>query len=231
MAEKQYNSVKYIMLTMISINELRGKIIHEISGCLRSLGFTNANRHTFYAQSQDTIQVIEISFLDRRHAAYFGSNTASFSLELGIFFSFITPSENNGQSHTNQILLPKIFECHIRGNLLRDISQKAPSKDLSTPDKIRRDIWWIDRSGSNIDEVLDSATRVIRKRAKPWLQRFSDIHYTYRYLQCGAGKNAWQGGPHNLGAKGCPFRQKLMRHLATRLKSKGPEKRKKLFSR
>lgn len=218
------------MLTMISINELRNKVVNEISACLKSIGCTSENGHTFYAQSQDTIQVIEISFLDRRHAAYFGSNTASFSLELGVFFSFIPPAENITQSHTNQILYPRSFECHIRGNLLRDISQKAPGKALSTPDKRRRDIWWVERSGANIDEVLDSATRVIRKRAKRWLERFSDIRYAYRYLQRGAGKNAWQGGPHNLGAKGCPLRQKLMRHLAARLKSDGSQKRKKYFS-
>lgn len=218
---------------MISINDLRNKVVNEILVCLRGVGFTSENGHSFYAQSKDAIQVIEICFLDRRHAAYFGSNTASFSLELGVFFSFITPSENNGQSHTNQILLPKIFECHIRGTLLRDISQKKLRKELSCtgPDERRRDIWWVERSGANIDEVLGSATRVIRKRAKQWLERFADIHYAYKYLKRGEGKNSWQGGPFNLGRKGCPFRQKLMRHLATRLKSKGPEKRKKLFSR
>jgi len=203
---------------MVSVNELRNKIFSEISTCLMSIGFTNEKGYAFYAQSQDVIQVIQISFLDRRHANYFGTNTASFSLEMGIFFSFINTSGDMSQSYVKQMILPKIYECHIRRNLSRDISQKAPKKDLSKPDRKRRDIWWVERSGANINE--ESANRVILKRAKRWLSRFSDIKYAYRYLKRGAWKDPWQGGPHNIGVKGCPLRQKLMLHLATKLKGK-----------
>ena len=239
---------------MVSIGEIRNRIVHDIADCLSELGFTSEKEYTFYALSKVTTHVVKICFLDRRHAASFGSNTASFSLELGVFYTFVPSSRDVARSDTDSDLFPKHYECHFRGNLLRDIPQSEPCRDYAWDEETqvaikgarkwlasflkqrygyrarlsclwrkrkhsdsRNDIWWVDSSGSNLDEVLNSATRVIRERAKSWLNKFSDLKYAYRYLRWRSGKNSGQGGPFNLGKKGCPGRQYLMRHISMKL--------------
>ena len=235
---------------MVSISEIRKRIVNEIADCLSDIGFTSGKEQTFYTVSEGTIHVVKICFLDRRHAAYFGSNTASFSLELGVFYTFVPFSRDIAGYDEDSEVFPKHYECHIRGCLLRDIPQIAPSLDYAWDEETqaaiknaqrwwssfpkhrawlsflwrknkhsdnRDDIWWVDSSGSNLDEVLTSATRVIRKRSKAWLDKFSDLECAYRYLRCRSGKNSWQGGPFNLGKKGCPLRKELMKHISTKL--------------
>ena len=164
--------------------------------------------------------MVKLCFLDRRHAAYFGSNTASFGLELGIFYTFIPRDEKIAASDTKETVMPKIFECHIRGCLLRDFRQPPPQKILSSPSGKRRDIWWVDSSYSNIEDVLKSATRVLRRHAESWLNKFSDLKYAYRYLRYRSEKNSWEGGPFNIGKKGCPLRKELMSHISIKLRGK-----------
>lgn len=203
---------------MVSIGNIRNKIIHDITDCMSDLGFTSDKDHTFYSFWKDTIHVVKICFLDRRHAAFFGSNTASFSLELGVFYTFVPRSENITASDNKEIVLPKMYECHIRGCMLRDFRQKPPQKILSSPDRKRGDIWWVDSSCSNLEDVLKSATRVIRKHNKSWLNKFSDLKYAYRYLRGRSGKNSWKGGPFNIGKKGCPLRKELVRYISMKLR-------------
>lgn len=195
---------------MKKISEIQSQIKSSLSHCCSSLGFDVDKSPTFYNSQIDVLRILHIGFLDVKNAAYFNSNTASFILNLGIFF-------NSGESSKPY---PKEYEAHVRGTLLRDFYQKNPMElkgfSFFNPERRRRDIWWVEKDGSNLDDLLAHASHVIKRNAFKWLDQYSNIEYVIKYLESKREKSSWQGGPFGFGAIGSPCRQNLIRMLENR---------------
>ena len=92
---------------IMNISKIQNQIKDSISKCLLDKGFSVEKSPTFYNLKNNIIRIIDINFLDKKNAAYFNSNTASFNLDLGINF--------NNKSDYYQ----KEYESHIRGCLIK----------------------------------------------------------------------------------------------------------------
>lgn len=196
----------------MKISELQNHIKASISQCLVDEGFLAVKKQTFYNQKNNIIRIVHIDFLDKKNASYFNSNTASFSLMLGVHFNF----ENHTDFH------PKEYESHIRGCLLRNFSQKHPM-DLKGfaffhPERKRRDIWWIKNDASDLESLLDKANSAIDKNAVRWLEKFSDVNYVIKFLQKKKEIDSHRGGPFGFGPPGSPLRSNLIKQLQNKIK-------------
>lgn len=195
---------------MIKISDLQKRIKDSLSDCCRSIGFNIEASPTFYNAKNDIIRILHIDFLNRRHAEYFNSNTASFTINLGVFFNF------EGKIS----FYPKEYEAHIRGHIIKDFRQTNPMDlkgfSLFHPEKRRRDIWWVESDGSNLDYLLTNAGRLLKAKAVRWLDKYSDIDYVIYFLETKHGTEVWQEGPWGLGSIGSPGRQNLIEKLKTK---------------
>jgi len=162
---------------------------------------------------REIIQMATVVFLNRQQARRFGCTTASFCLEVGVFYTF-APNAALGA-----LGWPDPAACHIRALLPRPYRQRPPNRDLPRVDRRRRDIWWVDESKGDLDRILRKATETIAKRAKPLLQRYSDPEFTYWYLKRWPGTALVVGAPFNVGTKDSPQRRVLIealgRHINT----------------
>jgi hypothetical protein len=190
---------------MPTIATLREQIGKTLSTCLHKQGFTSEYQPTFYRYYADVVHVVHIAFLSRRHAAYFTSNTASFSLCVGVYFNV------DHLEHPT----PQEYECQIRGILLRNFPQSSPMHHVSWrhPDKRRRDMWWVDRDGGNLERVLHHAGEVIAASAGSWCEKYSDLAMLLRFLRKAHEKDAWKGGPFGFGSKNSPARHSIIQQL------------------
>ena len=189
---------------MKTISENQKQIKSTLSACCLALGFDISKSPSFYNCRKDIVRIVHIDFLNKNNAAYFNSNTASFTLNLGIFFDL--------SDHQN--LYPKEYEAQIRGKAERDFHQKHPMNlkgfPLFHPERRRRDIWWVEKDGANLDFILVNASRIITQKAIGWLDKYSDINYIIDFLK---NKKEIDSGPFGFGVIGSPCRQNLINRL------------------
>ncbi len=199
-----------ICLKMRKIHDIRNQIILVFSNTLKYRGFDVAHPPTFYYSSNDVIQIVHLGFLTRDQARYFNSNTDSFTIYLGLFYIFITSNPPSS--------LPKEYECQVRGYVNRNFFQKhpMPMKGYSFfhPERWRRDIWWVEKNGSNLDKVIYNANKLLETKAMKWLNKYSDLQTIYNFLQF---RNEKSNGPFGFGTKGSPARKNLIEAIEKRL--------------
>lgn len=187
--------------------DLKNQIKSSLADCCSTIGFDVSKNPTFYNQLKDIVRIIHIDFLNVKNATYFNSNTTSFTINLGIYFIF--ENQNN--------IYPKEYEAQIRGTLIKDFYQKNPMGlkcfSLFHPERRRRDIWWVEKDGSNLEALLAHASRIIKNKAMIWLDSFSDIEYAIKYLKTKKEVESWKGGPFGFGVIGSPCRQNLINSI------------------
>jgi hypothetical protein len=92
--------------------------------------------------------------------------------------------------------------------------------DVPRPDRIRRDIWWVDRDGDNLSVVLDSTDRVVPSQSARFFARFGDPARARRHLALWAVTSRLPGAPFNIGRPGSPTHQRLLTLLNAVIRSK-----------
>ena len=234
----------------MKIREIKNKIKETVSLTLLDSGFTFYH-FGFYCHATELIKVIHLQHFDTNMASQLGTNTASFSIRLGIFYNFIPLQYEIARNEDKGVLLPKEYECHIRRTLLRDFKQEAKGKDplnidretkrdilkylekfpnlkpkknnqLFTDSQDLRDIWYVENDGSNLDIIIEGIKRVIFKEGMKWFEKFSDFTYTYKYLR----QKQENDYAFNFGTRDSPARNYLLGYFARRL---GKEKEAKVY--
>lgn len=129
---------------------------------LRQEGFSKFSPRSAWRCRNNRYEVINFQSFNSYLAEGLGCTTYSFSINLGIYLSYIPyPNLTN---HKNRHC-PQEYECHLRKRLVRTLIQKQFS---------RNDIWFIDPSGSNLNEVIQDALDVILTDGLPWFEEFSN---------------------------------------------------------
>lgn len=230
----------------MKITNIQKKIKIDLIPVLSENGFVFIDS-AFYCHETDLIKIIHLQYPNTNMANYFGTNTASFFICLGIFYNFIPLDHKIAKDKDKKILLPKDYECHIRKTLFRDFEQKIAKKpnnigknDAKTiqfiskwlfekfpslkPEKNnrfldneqnRKDIWYIEKDGSNLDFVIANAKRVIFEEGMAWFDKFSNLSYTYKYLQEEETGNMYE--TFGFTKKGTLVRNRLLKYFEKRL--------------
>jgi hypothetical protein len=192
----------------MNISEMQNQIVLSLSFCFSNIGFETDKKPVFYKRLKNAVTVGQINFLDTKSASCFNSNTASFTINLGIYFIC--------ENHDNP--LPKEHECDVRGILLRNFYQKNPMNlkgfSFFHPERRRQDIWWVEKDGSNLNGILSNASWIVCGMAEDWINKYTDIKYILHYLKKKNEKSPVKGGPFGFGAIGSPQRQSLIEKIA-----------------
>ncbi len=157
---------------------------------LRDAGFSAFAARTAWRHHDDRIDVVEVQTFTAARANALGCTTASFALNLGCYLAAIPPYvDGGGPKRDGGRAWPLEHECHLRGQLLRSYRQRAWA---------RRDIWYVDPAGDDLERALDDVERQIDGVALPWFGRFADPDFALSLLLEGVERpgELWGfGGP------------------------------------
>lgn len=202
---------------MVLVKDIKQEIENDLSPFISQVGFV-FHDGAWYSGNEDLIKVMQIQHFTIDLARFFKTNTATFNLNLGVYYKFITKiNEGEFKNGKDEPLFPKAYECHIRRCLLRSFIQNPPNKDLNQIDRRRRDIWYINEDASNLNVIIDEVKKVVASEGMRWFEQFSDLSFAFKHIKSGSEGNAWEGKPFGLGARNSPIRRRYIKNFSSRL--------------
>ena len=187
---------------MLKIAEIKTRVRDRIGDELGPFGFQRRGG-ACYRRFQHGLCVVEPVFLSNTNAAYFATNTATFNLNVGIYFSFIESIGGDADRIIDGEHAPSEYACHLRACLLRKYKVRAEHGS-------RRDLWMMHEFESRSAEIEKDLTRALLKKALPWFAEYTSLHTAYRTIAKKRDGDATAGKIFGLGAIGCPWRQRLL---------------------
>jgi hypothetical protein len=185
-----------------SIEGIKKEIVAGLSPFLEEYGLEKAGTSVFWHREPEITRIVEIQFLRKKEASYFGATTASFSILFGGLYGALDVADRED--------FPAVHYCHVRGHLRRDFRQSAPDPSLPKWEHDRTDIWWVDRTTDSARAAIESAGRVMDRELKTWLRRLQNRRYLCRYLYWSKESD---GKLYGFGRKGSPARAEALRRI------------------
>lgn len=190
------------------INKLKKQIISSISEVLLNQEFVlDGNKCRRYYGNN--IAIVDIQFFNKKMCDFYGGNGACFVLKVGMYYPFTVP-ENIIKNNDDGFLLPETHDCIIKKSIIRDFNQVPPNKELAPVEKKRKDNWYVDDNGDNIELIISHLMPMITKAVIPWTIKYSDLDYVYNYLKKSREGTTEKGGENGFGAKGSPARNRYI---------------------
>ena len=171
------------------------EIKSAIRPLLQDLGFTKFTARTGWRYSPRKIDVVNFQSFNSYLAGSVGCTTYSFCVRLGCSFDVI-PRRARMKRKDGQ-LRPEEYECHFRLTLQKTIKQSNLK---------RRDVWYVDPTGNNLNAVVADAKKAIIENGLTWFTRFDDPKEILRTLLEDSEGNE---STHGFGANPSPMRHFL----------------------
>lgn len=170
---------------------------------LRELGFGKFSSRSAWRHNSDRIDVVNFQSFNAYNAGVIGCTTFSFAVNLGCYLLAIPPQfEPSRIKEKNGHLVPEEFTCHSRGRLGPGIPQ---------PKLLAKDIWFIDKTGSNLAPSFDDVWTTLDKSGLPWFEQFALPAEVLRILRHEAEHDRLFG----FGNNPSPVRHYFIGYLAT----------------
>ena len=170
---------------------------------LKAAGFTQFTTRTGWRYAGGKIDVVNFQSFNSYLANSVGCTTYSFCVRLGCSFDAIP--RGGRVKRKDGVFRPGEYECHFRRPLQKTIRQ---------PNLKRTDIWYVDPSGRNLNEVIENAKKEILENGLPWFSRFNDLNEVLRTLQEDSETNE---GTSGFGTKASPSRHFMTGYVAKSL--------------
>jgi hypothetical protein len=173
---------------------------------LKEAGFSTFTSRSAWRYRDEKVDVINFQSFNAYLAESLGCTTYSFTLNLGCYFHAVPEQFQPGMvKQRNGQLCPEEYMCHLRRTL---------RKGLRQPELRRRDIWYVDPEGENLERIMADVERAIVKQALPWFENYEDLRRVLRVLRRGEER---QHGTFGFGANPSPMRSFLSGFIALRL--------------
>ncbi len=161
---------------MISSAEVNKVIRRVVSPALRERGFTKVQTRNNWCHLDDRIWVLVIRSIGNTGLPdYFPSQ--SLHCEIGIYFPDFPPHPRPARRTKPKVdedglLVPKITDCHWRGNLTLIGDQSQLRQGLRhSQERNRKDVWWVNEDGSNVEDVLEDIKQSFVKKGLRRLEK------------------------------------------------------------
>lgn len=180
------------------------KVINKnIWSFLKELGFIMFTSRSAWRFNQDTIEIINFQSFNSYLAEVLGCTTYSFTVNLAIYFTKIpdkfpktTIKEKNG------FLLPEESDCDFRKCLVKGLIQEEIK---------RRDIWYIDTMGNNIELAMDDVKQMLISDGLKWFEKYSHMEAVLETL---LNEEEDLNGTHGFGRENSPIRNYIGGYIA-----------------
>lgn len=169
------------MIGSPEINKVIRKILTPV---LKENGFNKVNTRHNWACIDHCIWVLDITAVGKYFSEVTGWSPMSIHVELGIYYDFVPPENSDIKMGTKGELLPKAHQCQLRNELYCSIDQANYTSHLENPAEVdRKDIWWIETNGSNIDEVINDIKRSLLISGLDWFRKYTDLETAFNKIE------------------------------------------------
>lgn len=143
----------------------------EVRPLLEAAGFTDFTDRKAWRETEHTIDHVTLRSFNAYNAGVLGCTTFSVTVEVGVFYRCFDPG----------LTRPQDYDCTFRAILGKTVRQPFFATEWG-PATDRADILHVRSDGSNLDEVVDEAKRLLADQGLPFLDRFNEPEEAFRAL-------------------------------------------------
>lgn len=178
-------------------------IKNHIWSFLKEQGFSKFTSRNAWRFNQDTIEIVNFQSFNSYLAELLGCTIYSFAVNLGIYFTFIPEQfPNNPIKKKDGLLLPDECECHFR---------KVLPKSLLQPELVRKNIWYINETGDDIDVAMVDVKHMLISDGLKWFEKYSQVDAVLETL---LNEEEDLNDTHGFGRKNSPIRNYTAGYIA-----------------
>ncbi|ALS74117.1 hypothetical protein AUC31_02085 [Planococcus rifietoensis] len=169
---------------MIGSSEINKMIRKKLTPVLKGSGFTKVNTRHNFSWLDDCIWVLDITAVGKYFSDVTGWPAMSIHVNLGIYYNFIPSIDDSIEVEENGKFSPKSHQCHLQLELLSTLDQDRYISSLSNAaEQKRKDLWWIEPDGSNLEEVIENVRQSFLTEGIDWLIKNTDIAQAFREIE------------------------------------------------
>jgi hypothetical protein len=169
---------------MIGSPEVNKIIRKTLSPVLKENGFTKVNTRHNWTWIDNSIWVMDITAVGRYFSDVTGWPPMSIHVDLGIYYDFIPANDKYLKMDGQGKVLPKTHQCHLQGELYSTLNQLKYMSNLSNPaEQKRKDLWWIEPDGSNIEEVIENVKQSFLTDGIDWFRKHTEIEHAFLEIE------------------------------------------------
>lgn len=155
--------------------EINKVLRKHLSPALREQGFQKVNTRHNWKFNQHSVWVIDVTAVGAYFSDVTGWPSMSVFVECGIYYPFLNNGDFDVKIDNNGESLPRAHHCYLRLSLDSTLDQSAYTQTLKNQaERSRKDLWWIEPDGSNVDDVVMNIRDVVLNQAIPWFEKYVD---------------------------------------------------------
>ncbi len=163
--------------------EIEKQIELTLTPVLRETGFTLIQTWNSWAWRENVIWVFSLRTVGGSFSSVTKWPAHSLAAGLGVYYTFFPTTSHLQQDEMGRII-PDEPSCHVRFQLSCTLDQTAFTKSLpNAPEKMRTDIWWVERDGRNIPQVVDNIVIAYRVQGLEWFRQMSDLKHALQTIE------------------------------------------------
>jgi len=145
---------------------LTKEIRERIFPILKNNGFDHFSGRKAWRRFNDKVYLFLISGVGAYFSTVTGYPSISVTSSINIFYINFPDQRKCRKYGKSDKPLPSGTECHLRFGLDKIDPQVEYCKNLESPiEANRRDVWWVDPGGNNIQSVVEDLARVTEEYA------------------------------------------------------------------
>ena len=156
----------------------------EVRPLLKEAGFASFTDRKGWRDTEFTIDHVTVRSFNAYTAGVLGCTSYSFTVEVGVFYRCFGPDLSR----------PQDYNCTFRAILGKTIRQPFFMTEWG-PATDRPDVFHVLPDGSNLDEVIEDAKRVLSRQGIPFMERFNDPARAFEALMTERMTNVDFGKP------------------------------------
>ena len=169
---------------MISSPNIDKVLRRYLSPILRESGFSKVNARKSWGWHGHCVWVLNVRAVGSYFSDVTGWPSMSVGVWTGVFYDFIPFEGQSIKVDDRGRLIPEEWYCHMRSHLSCTLDQSAYTKHLSNPaERKRKDIWWLERDGSNMIEAIENIALSFVDEGKPWFEKHTDLQDTFAGIE------------------------------------------------
>jgi hypothetical protein len=155
-----------------------------LSPVLKQNGFTKINTRNNWGWHDECIWVLNINTVGKGHSEVTSWTPMSLTVSMGIYYNIVPPLDDEIKVTANGKWLPFSYQCHSGRNLHCQQDQSSYKEHFENLyDRERKDVWWVESDGSNLEEVLEDIKRAFLNEGLPWLKNYTDLETAFEEIE------------------------------------------------
>jgi len=177
----------------------------------RQSGFTKVKGKSCYKYNKSSVFVVSVEAVGKHFSDVTGFTPLSFMCTLGVFFPFIInkyDQEGTGVGYDKDGL-PVAFPLHQSLRLQNFNFSKQARHGIANPaESDRKDVWFVERDGSNVEDMVHDLLQAFEANAGHWFTTYENLELAFKEIE---------------KERDCPGKFEKLYYMATELQNEALE--------